>query len=113
MSCVVGYTLPYVDARYHRTVDKSADKSVDMSHLDLALLGSPEVRYADQVLAFRTRKALALLIYLAVEGGHHSRPAITALFWPESDAAHGRSMLRTTLTHVHRALQQSAHDLVI
>ena len=37
-----------------------------MGDLYLALLGPPEVRHADQMLQFSTRKELALLIYLAV-----------------------------------------------
>ena len=34
-----------------------------MGDLSLALLGPPEVRHADQVLLFSTRKELALLIF--------------------------------------------------
>jgi len=44
-----------------------------MGDLYLTLLGPPEVRHADQMLLFSTRKELALLIYLAVEGRVHSR----------------------------------------
>ena len=78
-----------------------------MSRLRLALLGAPEVCHAGQVLAFRTRKTLALLIYLAVEGGHHSREKLTALFWPESDEGHGRTMLRRTLLFLRQALGEA------
>ncbi len=40
-----------------------------MGTLNLAFLGTPEVRHPEQLLRFPSRKALALLIYLAVEGG--------------------------------------------
>jgi len=39
-----------------------------MGDLYVTLLGPPEVCHADQMLLFSTRKELALLIYLAVEG---------------------------------------------
>jgi hypothetical protein len=35
-----------------------------MGRLDLSFLGTPQVRHNGQVLAFPTRKVLALLIYL-------------------------------------------------
>ncbi len=75
-----------------------------MSNLKIAVLGPPEVYHADQLLAFPDRKALALLVYLAVEGGMHARQRLTRLFWPESDMAHGRTALRNTLLHLRHAL---------
>ncbi|TMD87496.1 MAG: hypothetical protein E6I79_11550, partial [Chloroflexi bacterium] len=77
-----------------------------MSRLTLMLLREPEVRYDGQLLTFPTRKALALLIYLAMEGGMHSREKLTALFWPESDMAHGRAVLRSTLGYLRSALRE-------
>lgn len=73
--------------------------------LRLAWLGTPLVWYGDQLLAFRTRKAIALLVYLTTEGGIHTREKLTALFWPESDTTRGRNMLRTTLAYLREALQ--------
>ena len=75
-----------------------------MSNLKIALLGPPEVYHADQLLAIPDRKALALLVYLAVEGGAHARQRLTRLFWPESDMAHGRAALRNTLLHLRHVL---------
>lgn len=75
-----------------------------MNRLRLAWLGTPEICYADQPLTFRTRKALALLIYLTTEAGTHSREKLTTLFWPESDAARGRGMLRTTLAYLREVM---------
>src|SRR5437763_5707239 len=68
-----------------------------MGDLYLTLLGPPEVRHADQVLLCSTRKELALLIYLAVEGGVHSRKRLSEQCWPEGDAGHGRAALRISL----------------
>ncbi len=75
-----------------------------MGDLYLTLLGPPEVRHGDQVLLFSTRKELALLIYLAVEGGVHSRKKLSEQFWPEGDARHGRAALRITLLHLRHML---------
>jgi DNA-binding SARP family transcriptional activator len=79
-----------------------------MSRLSLALLGRPEVRHAERVLKFPTRKTLALLVYLAVEGGFHTREKLTALFWPESDGPQGRAILRNTLRYLRSALLEVA-----
>src|SRR4026207_1637533 len=78
-----------------------------MATLRLALLGSPTIAHADVACTFPTRKALALVIYLAVEGGSHSRDKLAALFWPDSDRPHGRAMLRYTLTSLRRALSET------
>lgn len=77
-----------------------------MSNLHLALLGPPEVRHDGQPITFRTRKVMALLVYLAVEGRLHSREKLTALFWPESEESQGRMLLRRTLL----LLRQSLHE---
>src|SRR5882762_9326159 len=79
-----------------------------MGDLCFTLLGPPEVRHADQVLQFSTRKELALLLYLAVEGCVHLRKKLSEQFWPESDAMHGRAALRITLLHLRHLLGESA-----
>ena len=47
--------------------------------LQLHLLGPPEVRLGEKLLAFPTRKTLALLIYLALESGSQPREHLAAL----------------------------------
>jgi DNA-binding SARP family transcriptional activator/tetratricopeptide (TPR) repeat protein len=75
-----------------------------MAQLRLSFLGSPEVWCGEQIVTFPTRKALALLVYLAVEGGLQPREKLLALFWPDSDLTRGRGALRTTLAYLRRAL---------
>ena len=72
--------------------------------LTITVFGTPEVRRNDIPVTFRSRKTLALLIYLLVEGEQHSREQIMALFWPESDTKRARSNLRSTLTWLRQAL---------
>jgi DNA-binding SARP family transcriptional activator len=87
-----------------------------MGDLYLTLLGPPEVRHANQALLFTTRKELALLIYLAVEGRVHQRKTLSEQFWPEGDAMHGRAALRISLLHLRNLLGEGAgalHHLLI
>lgn len=83
-----------------------------MGRLRLAFLGSPQVEHDGRALAFSTRKTLALLIYLATEGGLHTREAITALFWPDSDARRGRAAMRRTLSYLRETLGGTEHLVV-
>jgi DNA-binding SARP family transcriptional activator len=50
---------------------------------------------------------LALLVYLAVEGGLHPRKTLSEAFWPELDAEHGRAALRATLLELRRLFERS------
>ncbi|MDX1520318.1 MAG: AAA family ATPase, partial [Anaerolineae bacterium] len=72
--------------------------------LTIRLLGPPQVLYQGRPLKFRSRKVLALLIYLVVEEGQHQRDKLADLFWPESDQQRGRTALRNTLTRLRQAL---------
>ena len=78
-----------------------------MSQLQLSLLGEPAVQHGEHTLTFPTRKALALLVYLAVEGGPHPRKTLSEAFWPELDAEHGRAALRATLMELRKLLERS------
>jgi DNA-binding SARP family transcriptional activator len=78
-----------------------------MSQLQLSLLGTPIVKHGGRTLTFSTRKAQALLVYLAVEGGMHPRKTLSEAFWPELDAEHGRAALRATLLELRKLLERS------
>src|SRR2546423_3146894 len=69
-----------------------------MVRLRLAFLGSPELFQYSSRLTFALRKAQALLFYLAVEGGMHSRSKLAAFLWPDSEPHDARTGLRNTLT---------------
>jgi DNA-binding SARP family transcriptional activator/tetratricopeptide (TPR) repeat protein len=84
----------------------------DVESLTIRLLGTPEIRLGEKPLSFRTRKVLALLIYLAVERGMHSRESLMALLWPESPANSAAVTLRTTLSRLRKALQLAVDVLV-
>ena len=62
--------------------------------LHLLLLGPPRLERNGQTLEPDTRKATALLAYLAVTDRFHTRDALAALLWPEMDDSHARAALR-------------------
>jgi DNA-binding SARP family transcriptional activator len=78
-----------------------------MSQLQLSLLGTPVAKHGERTLTFSTRKALALLVYLAVEGGTHPRKTLSESFWPELDSEHGRAALRSTLLELRKLLERT------
>jgi DNA-binding SARP family transcriptional activator len=82
-----------------------------MDPLILRLMGSPTVIHQSQPLKFRSRKVLALLIYLVVEGGWHSREKLMALLWPESDKERGGASLRSTVARLRRTLPEGEYLL--
>jgi DNA-binding SARP family transcriptional activator len=73
-----------------------------MHRLAITLLGPPQVRRDGELLSFDTRKAVALLAFLAGTARPHSREALAALFWPEY--ADARNALRRTLSALQSAL---------
>src|SRR5438034_7943279 len=101
----IGYGTETVSIVYRLT--SSGQQEQIMSQLQLSLLGTPVVKHCESTLTFSTRKALALLAYLAVEGGMHPRKTLSEAFWPELDAQHGRAALRATLLELRRLLEGS------
>ena len=68
-----------------------------MGLLRLAVLGPPEVFHDESRLTFSLRKAQALLLYLAVEGGLHPRSKLAAFLWPDSEPHDARTALRNAI----------------
>jgi DNA-binding SARP family transcriptional activator len=75
-----------------------------MSDLRLYLLGPPQVELDGQAVEFKRRKALALLIYLAVSGRPHTRDALATLFWPDHTQRRARAYLRRDLAILNTSL---------
>jgi DNA-binding SARP family transcriptional activator/tetratricopeptide (TPR) repeat protein len=72
--------------------------------LEIRVLGPLEVLVDGSPLRVDTRKALAILALLAVEGRPHARDELTAMFWPESDDESARGAFRRTLSVLRSAL---------
>ena len=75
-----------------------------MSRLALHLLGPPRIECDGAPIQVDTRKAIALLAYLAVTGESHRRASLVNLLWPEYDRSRGRAALRRTLYALRKAL---------
>lgn len=73
-----------------------------MHGLVVALLGSPKITVDGAAVRFDTRKAVALLAYLACTRHAHTREALAALLWPEY--ADARNALRRTLSAILHTL---------
>src|SRR3989441_12234910 len=101
----IGYGTETVSIVYRLTSSRQQEQF--MSQLQLSLLGTPVVKHGERTLTFSTRKALALLIYLAVESRTHPRKTLSESFWPELDAEHGRAALRATLLELRKLLERS------
>ncbi|HET8587715.1 MAG TPA: BTAD domain-containing putative transcriptional regulator, partial [Candidatus Limnocylindria bacterium] len=72
--------------------------------LTLRLFGAPQILVDDVAIGIDTRKAVALLAYIAVSGSPQSREVVSSLLWPEYDAAHAGAALRRTLSVTRAAL---------
>ena len=66
--------------------------------------GSPRVEYEGASVEFDTRKAIALLAYLAATGRSHRRDSLAALLWPDYSQAKARAALRRTLSVLNKGL---------
>ncbi len=75
-----------------------------MSRLALHLLGTPYIECDGVLVSVDTRKAIALLAYLAINPGYQSRDTLAALLWPDSDQTAARAALRRTLSALNAAL---------
>jgi DNA-binding SARP family transcriptional activator/tetratricopeptide (TPR) repeat protein len=75
-----------------------------MAELRIALLGPPRVERDGAPIEVDTRKAIALLAYLALHPERHGRDAVAGLLWPDYDTEHARGALRRTLSTLNKAV---------
>jgi DNA-binding SARP family transcriptional activator len=75
-----------------------------VSRLALYLLGPPRIERDGEPIKVDTRKATALLAYLALAGERQRRASLVNLLWPDADRTRGRAALRRTLYALRKAL---------
>lgn len=80
-----------------------------MAQLRMYVFGPPRLERDGATLEFGLRRALALLVFLAVRAQPHSRDALATLLWPDSDHREARARLRRTL---YRLTQVLGNDLL-
>jgi DNA-binding SARP family transcriptional activator/tetratricopeptide (TPR) repeat protein len=69
----------------------------------LYLFGAPRLERDGLAATTDTKKAIALLAYLAVTGRGHTRDTLAALLWGDADQQHARGALRRTLSVLRAA----------
>jgi DNA-binding SARP family transcriptional activator len=74
-----------------------------MARTTITLLGAPRIEHDEVPVEVDTRKAIALVAYLAVTGRRHTRDALAGLLWPEYNQARSRAALRRTLSSLKEA----------
>ena len=74
-----------------------------MARTTVTLLGASRVEHDGVPVEVDTRKAVALVAYLAVTGRRHTRDALAVLLWPEYNQARSRAALRRTLSALREA----------
>ena len=74
-----------------------------MARTTITLLGAPRIEHDGVPVEVDTRKATALVAYLAVTGRRHTRDALAGLLWPEYNQARSRAALRRTLSSLREA----------
>ncbi len=68
------------------------------------LFGAPVIERGGRPVPVDTRKAIALLAYLAFMSRPAARDELTTLLWPDSDHVRGRAALRRTMSALSTAL---------
>jgi DNA-binding SARP family transcriptional activator len=72
--------------------------------LSISLFGPPTFLIDGEPVAFDTRKADALLAYLAVTRNVQTRDTLATFFWPELDQTRARAALRRTLSSIRKSI---------
>ncbi len=72
--------------------------------LELWLLGRAQATLDGSPLRVATRKAFALLSYLAVQGGTHHRDTLACMLWPDQDQAQALASLRQAVYTLRRGV---------
>jgi len=76
----------------------------------LKLFGSPRLYYMNQHVKLGTRKAMALLCYLALRQTPVQRHELDTLLWPEKDEKRARRSLRDEISRINRTIGE---DVII
>ncbi|MFN3265910.1 MAG: ATP-binding protein [Deinococcales bacterium] len=79
--------------------------------LELHFLGTAKIVVGGKPSEVRRQHALALLAYLALEPGWHSREQISVLLWADAGISQAQQNLRTVLSHLRDVLGEASQTL--
>jgi DNA-binding SARP family transcriptional activator/predicted ATPase len=81
-----------------------------MSHLAIFALGPLRIELDGQPLQTSRHKALALLVFLAMNPGEKTRKQLSAFLWPEYEQEKAYAYLRRTIWELHNLLGEGWLD---
>jgi DNA-binding SARP family transcriptional activator/TolB-like protein len=86
----------------------------NVPRLAVALVGRLSIRFQGRPVELRTRKAAAVLSYLALtETKHESRERLVGLLWSRSDEEKARASLRQVIMELRTVLSEAGFDGLI
>lgn len=95
-----------VQGRYRYSVTRGA---ASVQHdVVFRLLGPPRIEREGRVVSLDTRKAVALVAYLAIARRPVGRDEVAAVLWPSAERGRARAALRRTLSALMSALEGRA-----
>jgi len=74
-----------------------------MQQLTISLLGAPSILVEGESIQVDTRKAIAMVAYLALNPGVQTRDTLAALLWPELNQSRALAALRRTLSVLNKS----------
>jgi DNA-binding SARP family transcriptional activator len=93
------------------TADKATAAPESAPRLSVSLVGRLGVRFNGRPIELRTRKAGAVLSYLALsEAKHESRERLVGLLWSRSDEEKARASLRQVVRELRSMLEEAGYD---
>jgi DNA-binding SARP family transcriptional activator len=82
-----------------------------MPTLKLTFFDSPQIELDGERIALKTRKTLALFVYIVLTPHPHSRDSLAALFWSEFSSERAFANLRDALRALTQPLGDSWFDI--
>ena len=88
--------------------------NAETAQLEIDLLGPMQLQLQGRVVDLPSRKARALLAYLALRAGQSvPRETLTALLWGERGDDQARASLRQTLSSIRKSLGETVSEALI
>lgn len=93
------------------TADNAAETPESAPRLSVSLVGRLGIRFNGRPVELRTRKAGAVLSYLALsEAKQESRERLVGLLWSRSDEEKARASLRQVVRELRSMLEEAGYD---
>src|ERR1700730_15501900 len=93
------------------TARQAAPASESAARLSVSLAGRLAIGFNDRRIELRTRKAGAVLGYLALSAAkHESRERLVGLLWSRSDEVKARASLRQVVRELRSAFNQAGYS---